>query len=355
MKSKIDNRFNKLCVKAVTGNITEDEQRLLNNWLSESAENKNEFERIQAIWIKSDLKDFPTLPDTAEEWNELDARIRNYGSKEKIKTAEHKKLESGITFLSGFKFKPVLSAALVIIFFISIMLLWNLEMGKPDLKLIATENKQHKEINLSDGSHLLLNSGSTVQFPESFDEKERKISLKGEAFFSVAKDKRPFIILTDNAAVTVLGTKFNVRSRDGKTQVYVKDGKVNLAQQNLNEAGVVLSKGELSSVIKNGVPAPPVAADPDPQLGWIEGKLVFNHTPLPEIVEEIERFYDVEIFLQGNRLESHSLTGSFKSSKIDNVLGMICLALDLDYSRQPASDKQSLNEKEQYIIKHKNF
>jgi ferric-dicitrate binding protein FerR (iron transport regulator) len=354
MKSKIDKKFSRLCIKAVTGNINEDEKKFLDKWLSESAENKNEFERIRGIWIKSELRDFPKLPDAADEWIELDARIRDYADGKKSKTTEYLKIKSRSMFPSGFRFKPLLSAALVIIFFISIMLLWNMEMGKPDLKLIATQNKQHREINLSDGTHLLLNSGSSIRFPESFKE-ERKISLRGEAFFSVAKNKRPFIILTDNATITVLGTKFNVRSRDGKTQVYVKDGKVNLSQQNLDNSGVVLTRGELSSVIKNGIPAPPVKADPDPQLGWMEGKLVFNHTPLAEIIEDIERFYDVEIFLQGSTLNSYSMTGSFKNSKLDNVLNMICLALDLDYSKLPAKEIHSSNEKEQYIIKVKKF
>jgi ferric-dicitrate binding protein FerR (iron transport regulator) len=145
-----------------------------------------------------------------------------------------------------------------------------------------------------------------------------------------------------------LGTKFNVRSRDGKTQVYVKDGKVNLAQQNLNRAGVVLSKGELSTVVKNEMPASPVDVDPDPQLGWLEGKLVFNHTPLPEIIEEMERFYDVKILLQDNSLKSYSLTGSFKSSIIENVLSMICLALDLTYIKSP-EPWQDINTKRVYI------
>jgi transmembrane sensor len=349
MKFRSNNQFESLCIKAITGNITPDEQKILDKFLSESEENKNEFENLQSVWNKSEIIEVPELPDPEIEWLGLNARIRNYENSEKEKVYIYKKSGSGFLF----KFRPVISAALFIILFLSIWFVWNLEIKKPDFKLVSTGNKEHKEINLADGSHVLLNCGSSLRFPESFNGNERRIILNGEGFFSVAKDGRPFIILTDNAAVTVLGTKFNVRSRDGKTQVYVKDGKVNLAQQNLNRTGVVLSKGELSTVIKNGMPALPVDVDPDPQLGWMEGKLVFNHTPLPEIIEEMERFYDVQILLRDNSLKSYSLTGSFKSSQIENVLNMICLALDLDYSKAPESAAKPLKQNE-YMIKLKN-
>ncbi|MGE5846975.1 MAG: FecR family protein [Ignavibacteria bacterium] len=349
MRLKNNDIYSRLCIKAVTGNINEDEKKLLDSWLSQSEENKNEFEKFQVIWNKSILSGMPELSEAEVEWLALNTRIRNFENSEKAKVYIYKK-SAGNFF---FKFRPAISAALFVILFASLWFVWNLEIKKPDFKLESTGNKQHKEINLADGSHVLLNSGSSLQFPRSFNEKERRITLKGEGFFSVAKDGRPFIILTDNAAITVLGTKFNVRSRDGKTQVYVKDGKVNLAQQNLNRAGVVLSKGELSTVVKSGMPAPPADVDPDPQLGWLEGKLVFNHTPLPEIIEEMERFYDVKILLQDNLLKSYSLTGSFKSSDIENVLSMICLALDLNYikSPEPAGKTSAQNE---YTLSLKN-
>ncbi|HVO73235.1 MAG TPA: FecR domain-containing protein [Ignavibacteriaceae bacterium] len=341
MKIKENIQFESLCIKAVTGNIKPDEERILDKYLSASEENRNEFKRIQALWNKSKITVMPELPNPETEWLQLNARIEDYERKNySYQKPKHKFL---------FTFRPALSAALFIIFFLSLWFFWDLEIKKPDYELVSTGNKEHREINLADGSKVLLNSGSILQFPGSFDKKERKITLKGEAFFSVAKDGRPFIIFTDNAAVTVLGTKFNVRARGGKTEVYVKEGKVNLARQNLKKTSVVLSKGELSRIIENEVPAPPVKSDPDPQLGWMAGKLVFDRTPLPEITDELERFYDVRITLSGNSLSSYSLTGSFNSRNIEDVLKMICLALDLEYSKASESGDQS-SKRAEYSI-----
>jgi ferric-dicitrate binding protein FerR (iron transport regulator) len=345
MKSNIDKKLYNLCVKAVTGNINEDEKRFLEKWISESSQNKIEFEKIKSIWTKTALEDFPVLPDPSDSWPGLDERINNISSEKKISASVPVPVRSG----GIFRLRPVLSAALVILFFLSIVFLWKLEMGGPNLKSVITGNKERKQISLSDGSGILLNSGSRIQYPQEFDEQQRKITLHGEAFFSVAKDDRPFIIITGNAEIKVLGTKFNVRSRNGRTRVFVKDGRVNLAQ-NSGSRGVVLSKGQLSSVNRDEAPAAPAAADPDLQLGWMEGKIVFNQTPLYEIADELERFYDVKLFLQEKSLESYSLTGSFKNGSIDSVLEMICLALDLDYIRQPSAGADG---KEQFLIKHK--
>lgn len=344
MKYNIDKKIYNLCVNAVSGNINEKDKRILDDWVSESPENRIEFEKIKDIWAKTGPEDFPVLPDPSDAWHELDARIKEFNSVKKNNTAAPLPAASGF-----FRLKPVLSAALVILFFLSIVFLWKLEMGGPNLKSMITGNKERKQISLSDGTGILLNSASRIQYPQEFDEQQRKIILSGEAFFSVAKDNRPFLILTDNAEIKVLGTKFNVRSRNGKTRVFVKDGKVNLAQ-NSGSKGVVLSKGQVSSINKEEAPAAPVSADPDLQLGWIEGRIVFNQTPLPEIADEIERHYDVKVFLDEKSLESYSLTGSFKNGSIDSVLEMICLALDLDYSRQPSA---GIDDKEQFVIKQK--
>jgi ferric-dicitrate binding protein FerR (iron transport regulator) len=348
MAMKNNEIFGRLCIKVLTGNINPEESKLLHDWLSLSEENRNEFEKLKSVWEKTGFSGMPESPDIETEWLELNARIRSHENSAGANLYPHEK--SGRKFFIAFK--PALTAAVLLVLLAAVWLLWNPGTGKPELNSVSTGNSEHKEINFADGSHVLLNSGSSIQFPLKFDEKERNIRLKGEGFFSVAKDGRPFIICTENAAITVLGTKFNVRSRDGKTQVYVKDGRVKLARQNLNSSGVVLLKGELSTVVKNGIPAPPVNADPDMQLGWMEGRLAFNHTPLNEIAREMERFYNVRVVLQDSSLQSYTLTGSFKNSRIEDVLNMVCLALDLDYSQASGSPDQP-SGKNEYIIKLK--
>jgi ferric-dicitrate binding protein FerR (iron transport regulator) len=76
MKLKNNDIYSRLCIKAITGNINEDEKKLLDSWLSQSEENKNEFEKFQVVWNKSKLSGMPELPEAEIEWLELNTRIR---------------------------------------------------------------------------------------------------------------------------------------------------------------------------------------------------------------------------------------------------------------------------------------
>ncbi|MCB9249999.1 MAG: DUF4974 domain-containing protein [Ignavibacteriales bacterium] len=94
---------------------------------------------------------------------------------------------------------------------------------------------------------------------------------------------------------------------------------------------MLLTKGELSKVKESFPPSMPSKVDDDYLLGWLNGKLVFNNTPLKEIAEELERFYNTKVIVDYNELVGYNLTGSFNNEKIDSVLTKICLALNLNY------------------------
>ena len=83
-----------------------------------------------------------------------------------------------------------------------------------------------KVISLSDGSKIYLNAGSDLSYSKYYDSENRKVSLSGEAYFDVKRGINPFIISTEYAKITVLGTKFNVRSRDDGFEVGVNEGAV---------------------------------------------------------------------------------------------------------------------------------
>ena len=69
-------------------------------------------------------------------------------------------------------------------------------------------------------------------------------------------------------------------------------------------------------------------------LGWLDGKIVFSNTSLSEIIQELERNYNVNVSLDNDSLSNYNLTGSFDEEKIDTVLSKICLALNLKYIQE---------------------
>ena len=105
------------------------------------------------------------------------------------------------------------------------------------MREVIIKNKELKEITLSDGTKVKLDAGSSIKFPDKFEDDKREVFLNGEAYFKVTSDlQTPFIVHTNQAEITVLGTKFNVRAWDQthKVAVVVVDGKVSLRPEGVN-------------------------------------------------------------------------------------------------------------------------
>ena len=317
-----------MCTKSITGNITEKEHAVLEEWLNESETNKKEFEQLKNKWDRIGLNEQNPLPNLDSEWDKLNYRIMNDGTNSTDKTKWYE-------FIPELLFKPLHKPAVASLVLIILLLVYIMQLKDEHFPIVSVSTKagEKKTITLSDGSSVLLNYSSNIQYPKEFSE-TREVKLDGEAFFSVTKNTKQFKVETVNAIVSVLGTKFTIKSLGTKTDVFVKEGKVNLNQLSSNLKGVNLSTGQKSFVIANMLPSAPEIVDSGEELDWLNNVLTFNHTSLYEIKSELERLYGIPILIQTEEIGKLTLTGSFKvETKIDSVLDMICLALDLKYEK----------------------
>ena len=268
------------------------------------------------------------MPNIDVEWDKLHDRIiyERTSSGQKTKWYE---------FIPEWLFKPLYKPAIASLVLIILLLVYIIQLKDEHFPIISVSTKagEKKTITLSDGSSILLNYSSNIQYPKEFSE-TREVKLDGEAFFSITKNTKQFKVETVNALVSVLGTKFTIKSLGTKTDVFVKEGKVNLKQLSSNLVGVNLSTGQKSFVVANMLPSAPEIVDSEEALGWLNNVLTFDHTSLHEIKSELERLYGIPIIIQTEEIEKLTLTGSFKvEMKIDSVLDMVCLALDLKYEK----------------------
>jgi len=336
--------FRKLCVRAITGNIDESEKQILDKLLAQSEKNMIEFENIKSVWERSAVNENQELPDIDIEWETLNETIR---SSEKENESIFDKILVFTKSLFTPMWKPALAGLFIIVISVAIFFLSNKE-EIVKFKTISTLNNDRQTVQLPDGSTVKLNSGSVIKFPDKFPGENREVKLEGEAFFSVTKNGKSFVITTNNARVTVLGTEFNVWTRDEKTKVIVKEGRVNVEQIKVKNENVILSKDQESVITKNSKPSPPENVNADYLLGWLNNKLVFNRTSLNEIAGELERCYNVKIKLENDDLNNLTLTGSFDNQKVDDVINMICLALNLEFVKTDGSLNRQLDS---YLIK----
>jgi ferric-dicitrate binding protein FerR (iron transport regulator) len=158
------------------------------------------------------------------------------------------------------------------------------------------------DMQLSDGSHVWLNAGSSVTYPVAFIGSERKVTITGEAYFEVAHDaSKPFVVSKNDVSVIVLGTHFNVNAYDDEDalRVTLLEGSVKVG----GKKEVVIKPGEQAVVgddikVKKDV-------DVDEVMAWKNGKFYFNEADIQTIMRQVARWYDVDVVYQGGVPQGH--------------------------------------------------
>jgi transmembrane sensor len=193
---------------------------------------------------------------------------------------------------------------------------------------VSTPRGGQYKLVLGDGTKVWLNADSYMKFPAGFNEKQRKVELKGEAWFEVAKNKEhPFIvnILTANGnggTVEVLGTHFNVNAygdQDRAVKTTLVEGLVNVTSHG---ASKLLHPGEQAIwSLDSDKDAISIRRLPDlyEALAWTKGKFVFRDATIFSIGEQIKRWYDVDVEYQGN-ITQHFNTEADRSLPLQKLL-----------------------------------
>jgi len=164
-------------------------------------------------------------------------------------------------------------------------------------KLIVPKGK-HSSLVLADGTKVWINSGSTIEFPHSFETEKREITVDGEIYIEVARDEdKPFIVNTSEVAVKVLGTRFNISSykEDDFSNVVLVEGKVEVSYENEK---IILKPDQLALLKDKSIEVKTVNVYD--YISWKDGLLQFNSESLSLILTRISRYYDVNISYSEN-------------------------------------------------------
>lgn len=152
------------------------------------------------------------------------------------------------------------------------------------------------DIQLSDGSRVWLNAGSSITYPVAFAGSERRVELKGEGYFEVAKDvARLFIVTAGGVSTVVLGTHFNIQAYEGQTKVTLLEGSVKIARQGQVNDAVIIRPGQQAQA--GGAAELKVAGNIDlvAVMAWKNGVFNFDGMNVEEAMAELERWYDIAV------------------------------------------------------------
>jgi len=199
---------------------------------------------------------------------------------------------------------------------------------------IATSIGQRATIDLADGSRVILGPRSRISTPEHFGEGPRDVTLDGEAYFEVRHDStHPFRVHAAGGVAEDIGTRFVVRAYAGEPalRVVVAEGRVSVTRS--GGAPVALGAGQLASFDDAGA-ASVRPVDTAAYVAFSDGRLVFDGTPLDEVVSELGRWYDLDVHLAAPEFAGHHISASFTGLAEDDVLGAVAAAAGLRYTRQ---------------------
>ena len=194
------------------------------------------------------------------------------------------------------------------------------EVEIKEVAIITKKNPKgvKSSFKLSDGSVIHLNSNSEIIYPNEFSDSLRTVSLKGEAFFEVSKESRPFKVNVDNTIVEVLGTEFNVNQSSGEElAVALVSGKVKVNDTHGNQ--VILDPSEMLVIKKDGNFFKSTF-DSLQVVGWKDKNLIFQRDDFNTVKTKLENWYGIEITVKGKIGNRWAYTGEYHDETLKNVL-----------------------------------
>lgn len=212
---------------------------------------------------------------------------------------------------------------------------------------VYNANEQNKLVVLPDGSTVILQKGSQLQYYASFNAQQRDVSLSGEAFFEVTKDaQKPFVVFTKDLVTKVLGTSFTIKAFDDapEVQVLVRTGKVAvIAKPSLKDLealkdntlkGLVLHAKENISYQRNDNTLSKIILN-KPQFlpqNTTDETFSFKRTPIPQALEQLEEAYGIDIVFDATLLQKCTITATLGTEPLNEKIKWICSAIDASYT-----------------------
>ncbi len=207
---------------------------------------------------------------------------------------------------------------------------------------VKTERGQTSKVILPDSTVVYLNTSTELVYSNNFLLENRSVTVKGEAYFKVAKDpKHPFLVNCDDVLVKVLGTEFNVRTdrEQGLVDVILDHGSVELMHSKSKFQNTHLEPGERALFIENTNQLDIGNVDSYKYTSWKDGVLIFEDESLNEVFKKLENWYDIDIEIRDKRIYNLKFNATILDESLEDLFELMkytCnIKYQVTYSREP--------------------
>ena len=329
----IDDKQNEKTVinKFLAGEISDSELDSFKNWLAESHVNRKEFDEENEIWQETNLQNKYERFNAEKGWKDILPKLN--------KIEEGKFTDNQIVVFRKFAFRNIAVAASIAILIGFGSLFYVMTKQKPNLAVvnnsitkIQTREGERATIMLPDSTHVIINSGTTIQYLSDFNVNDRKIWLSGEAYFDVVTNRdKPLQVCIDKVTVVATGTKFNVFAHrsENRIETTLEEGSVHIEIP--GKETVYVNPGQQAVYFPQNNTAIVKNVTTESFISWRENKLRLNDTPFEEALRIIARKYNVTFEIQDRKLLELKYTATFIDESIEDVMQMLSTVSPIKY------------------------
>ncbi|WP_163716544.1 FecR domain-containing protein [Mangrovibacterium lignilyticum] len=331
-----------LILKYLQGEASYEEGLRVLEWLQADPENFRSFEELRDAWFAAGIiRNIPEI-NVEQQYNKLH---------NKLNPAQSKTIR--VTFSRLPEWLKI-AAVFVLAFLMGAMainLRNNHAIGSPSPYVLEAPYGAKIKMDLGDGTRVWLNAGSKLSYSNSFNSNNRNVTLSGEAYFQVAKNKKlPFIVQAGQVKVKAVGTAFNVKAYadEDKLEATLVEGTIELSQGGdkqmlMPRQMITIDRpnaltGKMKYQIATNV-------NTDIYTSWIGKRWIFERENMLDFAKKLERRYDVRISIEDERLTTYKITGSIEQQTLGQLLSALQLTIPLSYKIQDDEVVLTINEK----------
>src|SRR5574344_31176 len=327
-------------IKFFRGEASKEEMDSIIRWINESPANKKYFASERELF---NVMEMAENKDTADTFFKGDAAGdksagRSYSGKSRVLSivtyCASAAAIAAIFFVAGYLLKPKHDRLA------GITKVSNILPHKPVIHTLYTEKGVKGFVVLPDSSRVWLNSDSKITYPEGFNGRTRNVSISGEAYFEVQKDSlHPMIVMTNkNFSLEVLGTSFNIKSYDNEDNAMATlyTGSIKMHYRDVNTSKISTIKLKPNETF-NYTPKLAevkqfISLKPENDKAWKDGALVFEDTPMPEVIKMLERWHGTKFIVKNDEIYQYKLSAVFTSESIVQSMEIMRLIMPIKYS-----------------------
>jgi transmembrane sensor len=335
-RTPFDDLDPELLDRYLAGECSEDETAQVRRWLMARPDAAH---RLATFLRQIDGGDHEPVPAVASSWHALQARMHAPNASDDVQPEARPRRDSQPQIPArraqlAWRWGAAAAAALIVAVagVSTVASRVRPPASEPPLRRsYVTAARERSELRLPDGTHVHLAPGSQLRAATDFGVERRDVYLEGEAYFEVVHDtRRPFTVFAGNTSTRDIGTAFSVRAypQDSTVVVVVREGEVALSgvgRLHAGDVGHVSAEGR--AVIERGVQV-------DSLFGWMRGRLTMTDAPLRQVVQDLRRWYDVDVQLADSSIATLPFTGTLGDVTPDAAIELVAATLGLEIRRE---------------------